>query len=326
MSAIKVALIGCGGFVYHTHLANLLANDHFHIHAAVDVNMDAAQDVAQQGGAAYWTGDAERVFQDPEVELVFIATPHHTHADLSIRAAQAGKHIYCEKPMALDEASCQTVMKAVNAAGVKYMAGYNRGVAPFTLQAQALLNELNAPVMIYHRFADWNPYSHGWLIDESLSGGRLIGEGGHALDTICRLARQDPVRVYAEGGNFAEPSPTQAPDSACITLGFPDGSTGVLFMSSVANNAFPKEEVHVTCANHTIVINGFERMTIYGPGGVDKFMLPEADKGLAHMLEEMYKAIRHDQPTPVGMDAAWRASRCTFAAVKAVRTHELQYL
>ena len=134
------------------------------------------------------------------------------------------------------------------------------------------------------------------------------------------------MRVYAEGGNFAEPSPTQAPDSACITLGFPDGSTGVLFMSSVANNAFPKEEVQITCANHTIVINGFERMTIYGPGGVDQFVLPEADKGLTHMLEEMYEAIRQDKPTPVGLAAGWRASRCTFAAVKAIRTHELQHL
>lgn len=326
MSVIKIALIGCGGFVYHTHLANLLASERFSIHATVDVNPGAAQDVAQKGGAAYWTDDVDRVFNDPDIELVFIATPHHTHADLSIRAAEAGKHIYCEKPMALDEAGCRAVIDAVQAAGVKYMAGYNRAVAPFTLQARALLAQLAAPMMIYHRFADYNPYSHGWLIDESLSGGRLVGEAGHALDMMCRLAGQDPVRVYAEGGNFAETSPTQAPDSACITLGFPDGSTGVLFMSSVANNAFPKEEVHVTCANHTVVIDSFERMTIYGPDGPDERTLTQADKGLAHMLDEMYGAIREDKPTPVGLDAAWRASICTFAAVRAIRTRELQQL
>ena len=74
MSAIKVALIGCGGFVYHTHLANILANEHFHIHATVDINIEAAQDIAQKAGAAYWTNDAGRALNDPEVELVFIAT------------------------------------------------------------------------------------------------------------------------------------------------------------------------------------------------------------------------------------------------------------
>ena len=74
--------------------------------------------------------------------------------------------------MALDVAGCQAVMAAVQAAGVKYMAGYNRAVAPFTLQARALLAQLDAPMLIYHRFADWNPYSHGWLIDEHLSGGQ----------------------------------------------------------------------------------------------------------------------------------------------------------
>ncbi|WP_119071184.1 Gfo/Idh/MocA family protein [Aggregatilinea lenta] len=326
MTAINVALIGCGGFVYHTHLANLIANDNFRIHAAVDVNLDAAQDVAQRGGAAYWTADADRALNDPDVELVFIATPHHTHADLSIRAARAGKHIYCEKPMALDEAGCQAVIEAVNAAGVKYMAGYNRAVAPFTLEARALLAELDAPMMIYHRFADWNPYGHGWPLDEALSGGRLVGEGGHALDSICRLTGQDPVRVYAEGGNFAEPSVTQAPDSALITLGFPDGSTGVLYLSSIANNGFPKEEIQITCANHTIVIYGYERMVIYAPDGVRERTLPEADKGLAHLLDMMVRVIREDAPAPVGLDDALRTSRCTFAAVRAIRTRSLQHL
>lgn len=326
MSVIRVALIGCGGFVYHTHLGNLTENEKFQIHAAVDINTTAAKDVADSSGAAYWTDDANRVFDDPDVELVFIATPHHTHADLSIRAARAGKHIYCEKPMALDEAGCQAVLEAVEQAGVKYMAGYNRAVAPFTREARALLVDLGEPMLIYHRFADWNPYSFGWLIDENLSGGRLIGEAGHALDSMCHLTGQDPVRVYAEGGNFAEPSPTQAPDSAIITLGFPDGSTGTLFMSSVANSGFPKEEVQITCANHTIVNRGYERMEIYGPNGKTIRELPEVDKGLGEMLDTMYRVIRHNAKPPVGLREALRASRCTFAAVRAIRTRELQHL
>jgi predicted dehydrogenase len=326
MEPINVALIGCGGFVRHTHLNNLTKHPGFQIYAAVDVDQASAQHIAGASGAAYWTDDADRAIHDPAVELVFIATPHHTHADLAIRTARAGKHIYCEKPMGLSEAECAAVIEAVKAAGVKYIAGYNRAVAPFTLQARAILAGLNAPMLIHHRFADWNPYGHGWLIDESLSGGRLIGEGGHSLDTMCRLTGQDPVRVYAEGGNFGVPSPTQAPDSANITVGFPDGSAGTLMLSSVANNRYPKEEVVITCANHTIVIHGFERMTVYTPEGEQTYSLPEADKGLYAMLDMAYAALREGGSITVGTTEALRTSRITFAAVRAIRQRQLQVL
>lgn len=326
MTPFNVALIGCGGFVRHTHLANLTSHERFRIRAAVDINLEAARSVAEAGGAAYWTDDAGRAMSDPAVDVVFIATPHHNHADLTIRAARAGKHIYCEKPMGLTEAECQAVAAAVGEHGVKYLAGYNRALAPFTLQARALLASLQAPMLIYHRFADWNPYGTGWLIDESLSGGRVIGEGGHALDMMCRLAGQDPVRLYAEGGNFAAPSPTRAPDSALITLGFPDGSSGVLFLSSVGNSAFPKEAVQITCANHTVVIDGFERMDVYAPGGAETFTLPASDKGHRAMLDHAAEVFSGDAPAAVGIPEALRASRLTFAAVRAIRTRQLQAL
>src|SRR5690242_20396250 len=126
MNPINVALIGCGSFVRHTHLANLRANEQFRLYATVDVNGDAARQIAEESGAAYWTDDPQRALDDPTVELVLICTPHHTHADLSICAAQAGKHIYCEKPMGLSEDECRLVSEAVQKARVKYVGGYNR--------------------------------------------------------------------------------------------------------------------------------------------------------------------------------------------------------
>ncbi len=323
---INVALIGCGQFVRNVHLTNLLADDRFRIRAAVDLDITAARDVAEQSNAAYWTADPGEVLADPEVNLVFIATPHHNHATLSIQAAKAGKHIFCEKPMGLHEGECQAVAESVREAGVVYMVGHNRAYAPFTQKVIHLLRQLQAPMLIYHRMADWNPYGHGWLLDESLSGGRVIGEGSHLADLICRLAGQNPVRIYAEGGNFAEPSPTNAPDSVLFTVGFPDGSAGVAFISSVANNVFPKEEIQITCANHTIVITNFQSLDIYAPHGKQSFALPAIDKGLRNELDALARAILHGEPTATGPEEALRAARCTFAAVRAIRTHQVQNL
>jgi hypothetical protein len=97
-------------------------------------------------------------------------------------------------------------------------------------------------------------------------------------------------------------------------------------MSSIANSGFPKEEVQITCGNHTIVNRGYERMEIYAPGGKTIRELPQADKGLGEMLNVMFRVIRHDEKPPVGLPEALRASRCTFAAVRAIRTRELQQL
>lgn len=326
MTTLNVALVGCGGFVRHTHLKNLLDDARFHIRAAVDLDQEAAEYVAEAAGAAYATVDIDRAMNDPAVDVVMIVTPHHTHADLTIQAAQAGKHIFCEKPMALDETGCQEVVEAVRAASVKYIGGYNRSVAPFTEKARAILAPLEAPVLIYHRWANWNPYSWGWLLDEKKSGSRVVGAGGHSLDMMCRLVGKDPVRVYAEGGVFAPNPPETGPDSALITLGFPDSSSGVLMLSSVANDGFPKEEIQITCANHTIVIYGFQRMEVFAPEGHEVTELPEENKGLQNMLNVIAGAILDDASIPVGLDEALRASRATFAAVRAIRTHEVQYL
>ena len=326
MKKINIALIGCGSFARGVHLPNLRAEGRFCIRAVVDPDFEAARSVAEAEGAEYWSEGAERALSDPGVEAVFIVTPHHLHAKFAIQAAHAGKHIFCEKPMGMDEAECLAVEAAVRAAGVKYTVGYNRSLAPFTLQARCLLAGLQAPIMVFHRIADWFPYSRGWLLDASLSGGRLIGEAGHALDMICQLVGQDPVRVYAEGGNLVGIPPGETPDSAIITLGFPNGSAGVLFLSSIANNGFPKEEIQITCANHTLVINNFESMHIYSPEGNQAFTLPAMDKGQPALVSAFAQAVIEDTPAPSSLDAALRTSRCTFAALESIRTRQTQRL
>ena len=326
MKQIRVALVGCGGFAREMHLPNLQADGRYHIHAAVDSNLEAAQGIAQKAGAAYFTDDIERVLADKQVEAVFVVTPHHLHADFSIRAAQAGKHVFCEKPMGLTEEECLAVAAAVREAGVKYTIGYNRAYAPFTRQARQLIAGLSGPVMVVHRMADWFPYNHGWLLDGSLSGGRVIGESGHALDMICQLIGQNPVRVYAEGGNLVGQGSLDTPDSAMITLGFANGSSGVMYLSSIANSGYPKEEVLVSCANHTLVIYNFERMQIVSPDGKQEFNLPKISKGQPELVSAFARAILEDLPSPNGIESALRTSRCTLAALRSISTHEVQYL
>ena len=102
MKRLNVGLIGCGSFAKAIHVPNLLKNPKYRILATADLNEEAAVELATETGAAYSTSDPERVFSDPEIDVVFITTRHDSHAGMTNRAAGAWKHILCEKQMALN--------------------------------------------------------------------------------------------------------------------------------------------------------------------------------------------------------------------------------
>lgn len=130
MAIINVGLIGCGGFAKGMHIPILKNNPKYRIHAVMDIIEKAAREVAEDTGVSYWTTDVGKLLSDNEVDVVFIITLHDSHAELSVRTANAGKHVMCEKPMALNLDDCKAVVEAVRRNRVKYTVGYNRGMAP----------------------------------------------------------------------------------------------------------------------------------------------------------------------------------------------------
>jgi len=316
---IQVGLIGCGGFAKAVHIPNLLANPKFRIHAAMDVNLQAAEEVARSTGAVYATNELDRLLGDPGVELVFITTRHDSHASLSIRAAKAGKHILCEKPMGLDASECRSVAEAVKEAGVHYTVGYNRGLAPLLAQAKDLLSGLENKRLIYHRLQAPFP-EHLWTHDPKLGGGRFVGEGCHIFDLLCELVPVPPVSVYAAGGTFLNSEIVKVADSGAVTLTFADGSVGTTLIASAGCGAFPKESTEIYCAGKAIHIADFKEMEIhgFGDGGKRVVALPKQDKGQAREIDLLADAIRGNGEAPNGLAKAARAAHISFKVVQSI--------
>ena len=151
MKQINVGIIGCGGFAKGMHIPLLQENSKYRIHATMDVEKDLAEQLAGDVEAKYSTSDVRKILDDNEIDAVFITTRHDSHADLSIAAAQAGKHVLCEKPMGLNVEQCKAVAEAIRKNGVKYTVGYNRGMAPLITRAGEMLNGLPGNRLIYHR-------------------------------------------------------------------------------------------------------------------------------------------------------------------------------
>jgi len=317
---VTVGIIGCGGFARGMHIPNLKRNPKFAIRAVMDIEEPAALAVAEDTGAAYWTTDLDRVLSDPEISAVFVTTRHDSHSELSVRAAKAGKHVLCEKPMGLDRDQCRAVVEAVKKAGVKYTIGYNRGYSPLSVRAMELLAGVQAKKLIYHRMQAPFPEEH-WTHQAEIGGGRFVGEGCHNFDLICHLAGSPPVSVYASGGTFLDPERVKIPDSGIVTITFADGSAGSTLIASAGCALFPKEAIEVYTAGRAIFINDFKEMEHYGfeaePG---KITLEAQDKGPAAEIDAFADAITNDTEPPNGLTNAARAAVISFMVNESIAT------
>ncbi|MBU0715552.1 MAG: Gfo/Idh/MocA family oxidoreductase [Verrucomicrobia bacterium] len=320
MQTINVGLIGCGGFARGMHIPNLKKNPKFRIYAAMDIDQAVADQVAKDTGADYATTDLHKLLADPAIHAVFITTRHDSHAALSIQAAEAGKHILCEKPMGLNREECRAVAEAVNKAGVKYTVGYNRGMAPLVAKACGLLNTVSGKKMIYHRIQAPFP-EDSWTHDPKVGGGRFVGEGCHIFDLLCELVQSPPVLVYASGGTFLDPAKVKIPDSGVITITFADGSVGTTLIASAGCAAFPKEATEIYCAGKAIYINDFREMSYFGFEAQERARLEYGivDKGQAIEIDQLADAIINDTEPPNGLVKAARAAVISFKVNESIK-------
>src|SRR6202012_2314102 len=167
----------------------------------------------------------ETMLADPQVGVLVIATPHDTHADLAARALEAGRHVWCEKPLALTLDELDVVEKAWRAAGRQLPGGFNRRWPPAGLAAREALTGVAAPKLIVYRVAA-GPVADGHWYRDPRQGGRLLGEVCHFVDTAQVLANAPIEEVTALLGG-ATPTGVHG-DDAAVSIRFADGSLAVI--------------------------------------------------------------------------------------------------
>ncbi len=306
---IGVALVGAGAFARAMHLPNLKTSPHFDLRAVVSDSASAAQ-IAQKAGARLATTDLAAVLASDEVAAVIIATRHHLHAQQAIAAAQAGKHVLVEKPLALTVADCRAVLEAVQAAGVLLTVDFNRRAAPTAQALKAALDALSGPKTIVFRVNAGPLAPSHWLNDAAQGGGRLLGEGVHFIDFICGMLNTDPLTVSAQGSADGQ--------DFVLTLRFADESLGVVIYTAQGNPAFPKERVEAFAGGGVAVLDDFKTLTFSGMRG--KAIKGGQDKGHRALLENFGAAIRGEADLIVTGADGLRATRIALAALESIRS------
>ncbi len=233
MTAVRICLVGVGraGMV---HARNYQQNvPDASVVAVVDADLGRAKKEARELGVERCFANIKRALQETEFEAVCIATPTFTHAEIAIVAARAGKHVFCEKPMAITLEEAQAMIDAAQEAGVKLQIGFMRRFDPSFMAAREKIQEgAIGEVMIVKSVGRGPGLPPRWACDPQTSNGMLAEVNSHDFDAIRWLTGSEYERVYAEAGNFKCPElraefPTFY-DNAVVSLRMQNGVMGLL--------------------------------------------------------------------------------------------------
>lgn len=229
----KVGCVGCGsrGRTYSSRINRIPG---FRMWAYGDNYKDKADAFLSQYGGDYATADVDRVLTDPNIDVVFICTYHDTHHPFVIKAAENGKHILVEKPMALTIKECEEMEEAVNKAGVRLACGFKMKFMPMIQKAKEIIDK---PLMIVGQMMDNRWGDTSWAQQPKIGGGNVISQGCHTADLLCYLAGSDPVSVHAEGGTLTH-SDTDIIDNIVATIKFANGVVATMIQGDAGNNPY----------------------------------------------------------------------------------------
>jgi predicted dehydrogenase/threonine dehydrogenase-like Zn-dependent dehydrogenase len=321
-SAIGVGVLGAGNFARMVLLPTISKNKMLNPRILCSAGGLSAAHSGEKFGFEIVTSDEEEVFNDPNVGVVFVLTRHDQHAHQVIKALQAGKHVFVEKPLCMNLEELQNITDTYNSvlstqhSALVLMVGFNRRFSPAIKSLKDFFAGVDVPLTVSIRFNAGEIPSDHWTQDDDVGGGRIIGEACHSIDLAIRLTGSVPVRVYAEsiGGTGA---PKITDDQCFITLRHANGSISNIGYLAGGDKAFPKERVEVIGGGQVAVIEDFREVITCARGKIKKTHLGGQDKGHRGEVEAIVEALTKGGKEPI----PWEELRAvTMASILAVRS------
>jgi len=308
---VALGVLGAGNFAQAVLLPALKRVSGLRLIGIASASGASAQHAAKRFGFDYAASDEERILTDPVINTVAILTRHHLHAPQVLAALAAGKHVFCEKPLALNSDELDQIAEALrNPETPLLMVGFNRRFAPLSLRLADFLAARREPLVAHYRVnAGYLPPEH-WLHDPAQGGGRIIGEGCHFIDWLTFLVGEPPKALHAhalpDGGRYHR-------DNVLVTLKYPDGSLGTLTYLANGDKAVAKERIEVFCEGKMAVLDDFRRLELVSDGTRQVFRARlRQDKGHGAEWQAFAQAILDNGPPPIPYADLLAVTRATF--------------
>ena len=287
MNKAVIGIIGCGNIAKDVHFDNAFSNPRIRVKWCCDLLEENLQYVREHYSPEFTTQDYKDVLNDPEVQGVLILTVHNVRKELIQAAAEAGKHIFVEKPMSLTSKESYDIMRIIRKNNVKLTVGFNRRCAPIVRDAKAILedqkqNPKSVPwrykrygeewklpeeevTMVLMRINDDSASFKAYALDEYVGQGSIIGELCHFFDLACYIIGKEPVKIYTEGW---------ARTNMSVTILFEDKSICTIFDASNGSFDHPKELIEVYHGGVSMQLDHYLQLRVGGREDIYKKNYP----------------------------------------------------
>ena len=261
------------------------------------------------------TTDNNFIFNDNDVDLIMITTRHNSHSSLVIQALNHGKHVFVEKPLALNVAELDQIINATEKSKKTVTVGFNRRFAPLAVKMKTLLGNNGSPMNIVATMNAGFIPRNVWVHDMEVGGGRIIGEACHFIDLISFLANSYVVSVCM---NALGQHPEDNSDNATILLKYENGTNAVINYFANGSKAYSKERIEVYHQERTLVMDNWRKLTGYGFKNF-RSASSRQDKGHQNQFNILVESVIKGGEQIIPFEQIINTTKASFAAIESLR-------
>lgn len=317
VSKINIGFIGAGSYAQGNLLPNILRKSTEVVCKGVLTNTGTtSKRVAERFGFEFCTANEKDILENKDINTLFIATRHDSHAEYVLKGLATGKHIFVEKPLCLTEDELKEIAsRKLMDNGLQVAVGFNRRFSSLSSILKKHIGQ--GPMSMIYRINAGHIPGDTWIQDMEIGGGRIIGEACHFIDYLTWLNGSLPISVYAA----ALPDPGNHNDTVNININFANGSIGVLAYYANGTKSMPKENIEVFCSGSSAILNNFKELIMFGRSTKRKKLFNQ-DKGQKQMVEGFLESVKTGKPL-VPFEEIVSVTQATFKVMESIKTGQV---
>jgi predicted dehydrogenase/threonine dehydrogenase-like Zn-dependent dehydrogenase len=271
--------------------------------------------LAKKFGISNSTTDYTSILKDDSVDLVLVTTRHNLHAKMVAEVLEADKHVFVEKPLALNKQELNSILNVFQRHNKTVTVGFNRRFAPLARKMKSLLGKSDTPINIVATMNAGAIPPSVWVHDMEIGGGRIIGEACHYIDLCSYLAGSKVISVCM---NAMGTNPEENTDNASILLKYENGSNAVINYFANGSKSYSKERVEVYHQERTLVMDNWRKLKGFGFRGFSSASSRQ-DKGHFNQFSLLVDAVKKGGEPIIPMDEIVNATLASFAAIDSLK-------
>ncbi len=327
LNQLVIGFIGAGNFAQSYLLPNL-EKEQIRLKGVATSKPVNSKSVGKKFNFEYCAADASEILNDKEINTVFIATRHDSHAKFVIESLKQKKNIFVEKPLAVNKKELNEIINTYNNINeneitVHLTVGFNRRFSKPFNAIKDFFKDTKEPFVINYRVnAGYIPYS-SWIQD-SEQGGRIIGEGCHFIDIFDYIINANPVSIYASSIRSNNTN-IKNQDNSVIMINYSDGSIANLIYLANGDKAMPKEYCEVFSSGYSAIMNNFKEVVLYKNNKKEKLTF-DGLKGHKEEILHFLEIIKNKTENQLPFNSIINTTLLTISAMDSMQSNQVVFL